>query len=118
SVKPVTSLALIRYYQSRRISSQIANEYLCEVDYRNNGKLYYALGFKNDAGGYELRNVYYKGSSHPKASTLFKIGSTFLSVFEGAYDFLSYLTIIANQEHISSDFLILNSTSFLNSNCH
>lgn len=112
SAKPITSLALIRYYQSRRISTEIANQFLCEVDYCNKAKNYYALGFKNDAGGYELRSPYFKGSSHPKAPTLFKNQSDYLAVFEGVFDYLSFLTITENQEQVSRDFLVLNSTSF------
>lgn len=112
SVSSIITPALINYYRSRRIATEIANQYLSEVTYLNKGKSYYALGFKNDAGGYELRNAYYKGSCQPKAPTLFKKHADYLAVFEGAFDFLSYLTITENQEQISRDFLILNSTSF------
>lgn len=108
----ITTPALINYYRSRRISTEIANQYLSEVTYLNKGRSYYALGFKNDIGGYELRNPYYKGSSQPKAPTLFKNQSDYLAVFEGAFDFLSFLTITESQEQISRDHLVLNSTSF------
>ena len=112
SVTSIITPALINYYRSRRIATEIANQYLSEVTYLNKGKSYYALGFKNDAGGYELRNAYYKGSCQPKASTLFKNKSDYLAVFEGSFDFLSYLSITENQEQISRGYLVLNSTSF------
>ncbi|MCH5598016.1 CHC2 zinc finger domain-containing protein [Niabella ginsengisoli] len=116
STKLISSPALIRYYQSRRISTEIANQFLCEVDYRNNNKSYYALGFKNDAGGYELRSTYFKGSSHPKVPTLIKNQAATLAVFEGVFDLLSYCTICQHQPVAPRDFLVLNSVSFLNSN--
>ncbi|ANH81658.1 hypothetical protein A8C56_12305 [Niabella ginsenosidivorans] len=112
SVHVVSSAALIRYYQSRRIATEIADKYLREVRYKNGDKNYYALGFKNDADGYELRTAYFKGSSYPKGPTWFKNGTENLSVFEGFFDFLSYQTIHINQEVPQCDFLVLNSTSF------
>ncbi|MBN8857075.1 MAG: toprim domain-containing protein [Sphingobacteriales bacterium] len=112
SVHEISSPSLIRYYQSRRIATDIASQYLQEVRYKNGEKTYYALGFKNDAGGYELRAPYFKGSSHPKSSTLIKNQADALAVFEGFFDFLSYLTIYQNQPAPLRDFLVLNSTSF------
>ena len=35
-------------------------------------KPHIALGFKNDSGGYELRNEFFKGSNSPKDVTTFK----------------------------------------------
>ncbi|MBN8789775.1 MAG: toprim domain-containing protein [Terrimonas sp.] len=112
SVHAVSSPALIRYYQSRRIAMEIADHYLQEVRYKNGEKTYYALGFKNDVGGYELRAPYFKGSCSPKASTWIKNGAENLAVFEGFFDFLSYQTINQNQPVPLRDFLVLNSTSF------
>ncbi|TXI87949.1 MAG: hypothetical protein E6Q36_06650 [Chryseobacterium sp.] len=70
------------------------------------------MGFKNAEGGYELRNQYIKAASIPKAPTWVKNGADSLAVFEGFFDFLSYLTIHQNQATPPRDFLILNSTSF------
>lgn len=112
SVHVVSSPALIRYYQSRRIATEIADQYLREVRYKNGDKNYYALGFKNDAGGYELRAPYFKGSSGPKAPTTIRNQAVYLAVFEGFFDFLSYQTIHLNQPVPLRDFLVLNSTSF------
>ncbi len=112
SVHTISSLALTLYYQSRRIATDIAAQYLEEVRYKIGGRNYYALGFKNDAGGYELRARYFKGSSHPKSATLIKNQADALAVFEGFFDFLSYLTIYQNQPGPLRDFLVLNSTSF------
>ena len=56
-----------------------------------------AIGFKNDSGGYELRNPYFKGSSSPKDITTFNNGAKEATVFEGFIDFLSFMAIHKNQ---------------------
>lgn len=108
----ISSFALVRYLDERRIHPLIADRYLKEVRYQNSNKTYYALGFKNDAGGYELRSPNFKASSSPKSSSHIKNNSTTLAVFEGFFDFLSYATICRNNPAPNRDFLILNSTSF------
>lgn len=112
SAKEISSLVLIRYLHKRRIPIEIANKFCKEIDYELYGKRYYALGFKNDAGGYELRNEKFKASSSPKDITLLKNSSENLTVFEGFFNFLSYLTIHKQQEQPKTDLLILNSTAF------
>jgi hypothetical protein len=76
------------------------------------GKNYYAIGFKNHAGGYELRNEKFKASSSPKDITLIKNNAEKLIVFEGFFNFLSYQAIHQKQEQPNTNFLILNSVSF------
>lgn len=112
SVHIISSSVLIRYCRSRCIPWTIADNYLHEVRYRNGGKIYYGLSFKNDAGGWELRNPLFKGSSSPKASTTIKSGADILAVFEGFFDFLSYLVLQDTETASQRDFLVLNSTSF------
>jgi hypothetical protein len=116
TVKPIVSLPLIKYFRERRIPDAIAAQYLKEVTYQLKDKNYYALGFKNDAGGYELRNQYVKISSSPKDSTLIDNGGKDLAVFEGFFNFLSHRAMYANQETSVSNFLILNSTAFFEKN--
>ncbi|WP_276480998.1 toprim domain-containing protein [Paraflavitalea pollutisoli] len=111
-VKPIESFPLIKYLRDRRIPPKIAAEHLREVNYSLHGKNYYALGFRNDQGGYELRNQYVKASSSPKASTFINQEASSLAVFEGFFDFLSYKTITNPQNHGLTNYLILNSASF------
>lgn len=92
---------LAEYAQSRGISIEVL-ERCCEVViYKNkgNGKVYRAIGFKNDAGGYELRyqnqtrSEGFKGCLGKKEiSTVqyWKILKT-AYVFEGFFDFLSWV---------------------------
>jgi hypothetical protein len=112
SVRPIVSLPLLRYLQKRRIPQAIADQYCKEVNYRLNEKEYYAIGFKNNAGGYELRNEYIKSASSPKDITFVDNGSNALVTFEGFFNFLSYRAMYDKQEVPLRNFLILNSTSF------
>lgn len=106
------SKALLRYLEGRRVPIAIANQYCREVSFRFREKKYFAIGFENRSGGYELRNIYFKGSSSPKDVTLLQHNSDVLTVFEGFFDFLSFQTIIQQSGlSIQSDFLILNSLS-------
>ena len=112
NAREISSLVLLRYLHKRRIPVDIASRYCKEIDYELYGKRYYAIGFKNDAGGYELRNEKFKASSSPKDITLLKNNAENLTIFEGFFNFLSYLAIHKQQEQPRTDFLILNSTSF------
>jgi hypothetical protein len=110
--KEISSFVLIRYLHKRRIPIDIAKKFCKEIDYALYGKNYYAIGFKNDAGGYELRNEKFKASSSPKDITLIKNNAEEITVFEGFFNFLSYQAIHQKQEQPNTNFLILNSTSF------
>ena len=69
--KPITDPMLCRYLKERRIDKSIADIYCHEVKFKltNKEKEYTAVGFKNSAGGYELRNSFFKLSSSPKYVT-------------------------------------------------
>jgi hypothetical protein len=110
--KTISSLVLERYLTQRRIPIDLAKEYCKEVSYKLNDKEYYSIGFKNDAGGYELRNQYYKASSSPKDIKTFKNEAEEAVVFEGFFDFLSFIAIQKNLPEIKADFVVLNSLSF------
>lgn len=112
SERTIVSLSLLRYLKQRRIAESIAKKYCCEITFSTNGKVFIAIGFKNDHGGFELRNQWYKGSIAPKAVTSIRNSNKELVVFEGFFDFLSYQTINLNQHPSAFNFLILNSTSF------
>ena len=69
SIQPLQHPALTNYLKSRGIAPEVAANYVQEMYYRVNGKPLFALAFKNDAGGYELRNPGYKGCTSPKDIT-------------------------------------------------
>lgn len=106
----LTSAALLRYLKERRISITLADDYCREVRYQIGEKIYYAIGFRNDSGGYELRNPYFKGSSSKDITTI-RNGATDIAVFEGFFDFLSFLTLMRSGDGMPLDYLILNSLS-------
>ncbi|NLR56927.1 DNA primase [Chitinophaga polysaccharea] len=109
---PIISPALSHYLKVRCIPLQLAQRFCREVQYSLYGKDYYAIGFKNDAGGYELRNLYFKGSSSPKATTFIDSGASEVSVFEGFFSFLSFQVIHQEKNLPVTNSLVLNSLSF------
>jgi hypothetical protein len=110
--RDLISLSLLRYIKQRRIAEEVSKKYCREVIFSLHNKNYLAIGFRNNEGGYELRNEWFKGSSSPKAITIFDNSVKELTVFEGFFNFLSYQSIQQNQQSPASNFLVLNSTSF------
>ncbi len=111
-VKELSHFALKEYLKSRNISIPTANKLIKEVHYDFKNKNYFAIGFRNDSGGWELRNKYYKNSSSPKDVTHIKNGKDKLIITEGMFDLLSILVVIKNLDS-KYDFLVMNSTAFV-----
>lgn len=109
SSSELSSPALIRYISSRCIFEEIAQRFCRQVNYRIGDRRYFALGFQNDSGGYELRNSYSKLASSPKDITTIDVGASTVSVFEGMFDFLSYKTIMTQTVEAPENHVILNS---------
>lgn len=112
SVGQLEHPALVGYLRDRGIDSAIAEQYCNEVRYRIVRNDYFAIGFKNDAGGWELRNRNFKCSSTPKNITTIRNGSDTVMVFEGFIDFLSYLSL-KNNPSPTIDTTVLNSVANL-----
>lgn len=111
-IRPLHSMVLIRYLHSRKIPLKIAERFCREISFEMDGKLYYSIGFPNDAGGYELRNSFCKNSSSPKDISTIKNGATKVAVLEGFFDFLSLVSILPERDFNKWDYCILNSLSF------
>lgn len=114
----LTESALMRYLQERGISPGTAAPYVQEMYYRIGGKPYFALAFKNDSGGYELRNPRFKGSTSKDITHIRQQGEPrdTCFVFEGFMDYLSFLTIRQRESPGMpctdwQDYVILNSTA-------
>ncbi|QRR03179.1 toprim domain-containing protein [Dyadobacter sandarakinus] len=105
-----TNPAITQYLESRRIDLAVAKSYCQEVYYRVGDKNYFAAGFQNRSGGYELRNAYFKGSASPKDISHIENGHHSVCVLEGFMDFLSLLSL-RKQEQVQTDFVVLNSVS-------
>lgn len=110
SVSPLESSDLLSFIAIRGISPNIAQQYCSEVLY-DCGRLreIRSVGFRNDEGGWELRNAIYKHSSSPKTITTIYREKKRVSVFEGYFDFLSAVELQMIDGHTS--IVVLNSVS-------
>ncbi|NDV56724.1 toprim domain-containing protein [Bacteroides sp. 519] len=103
--------ALLGYLNERKINIEIAKQNCSEVYSEVNGKPYFAIGYKNDSGGYELRNKYFKGCTSKNVTSV-TAGHDTCQLFEGFMDYLSFLTI-KNWQHSPADVIVLNSLTNL-----
>jgi DNA primase len=69
AARPLTNPSLCRYLDDRKIPFEIAEKFCKEVNFELNGKQFFAIGFENKSGGFELRNQLFKGSTSPKDVT-------------------------------------------------
>ena len=84
---------LLQYLNARGISSIMASIYCKEVYYHlesKPGRKFFAVGFQNRDGGWELRNPGWKGATS-KHYTYIDNGGSHIAIFEGFCDMLAYL---------------------------
>ena len=112
-IKEIRHPALIQYLNSRKVLEQ--KHLLKEINYEFCGRNYFGIGFKNNSGGFEVRNTYTKLCLGPKDVTLVWAGSkptAEIAVFEGFFDYLTFRNL-ENRFNSACDCLILNSTAIL-----
>ncbi len=110
-VSEISHEALIQYIRGRGIGLQDIAPFGKEVHWRHKGKRYFAVGFPNQSGGWVLRSAIFKGNILGGGISIQIIGTVkSIKVFEGWFDFLSYLKLSG-----ATDFkaIILNSTANL-----
>ena len=114
-VLSITHPALINYLEERCIGIEIARTVCKELHFDTRGKHYFGIGFPNIAGGYEIRNPFFKGGITPKDISLFHNEESKQScfVFEGFMDFLSFMMLRRkeNDRLKWQDYLVLNSVT-------
>lgn len=114
-IEPLHSGPLCSYLYRRGISWDLAKQYCVEIHYFRQGYSteYYAVGFENRSGGYELRNPYFKGAMAPKDITVIgNVPNSTCLVFEGFTDFLSAIELgWFDARRMSA--VVLNSTSLV-----
>ena len=110
-IKNIQHSALLEYLNEREVANQA--KFIQEIHYRVNGKNYFGIGFKNDSGGYEIRNKFAKICLGKKDISTIKNGSKSVKIFEGFFDFLSFKNIEKYLEKEPSDYIILNSVSMI-----
>lgn len=84
---PLRHSALLDYLRRRGIVPEVACTYCREIRYTINGRKYFAIGFPNDAGGWELRSECFKGSASPKQITTIDNRTDTVIAFEGSWIF-------------------------------
>ena len=120
-IKELQNENLKNYLHQRGLSASIYS-LLKEVHFTIGEKNFYAIGFENLSGGWELRNIFYKGSLLKKDISVInlynesqsqnqnEIGKK-IAVFEGFMDALSFVEM---KPFFKSDVLVMNSISLLN----
>jgi DNA primase len=111
-IQTLTNPALIQYLKSRAIALPFAYLFLKQAFYTVHDRKYFALAFRNDKDGYELRNAFFKTGSSPKYfTTITGADNSKINVFEGFMDFLSCCTHYNKIPRFRT--IVLNSLSFL-----
>ena len=118
-IVPLSSPALLSYLQGRGINLELAKRECKELHFTNNGRPFFAIGFPNMTGGYEVRNSFFKGCIAPKDITHIRQQGEpreKCRVFEGFMDYLSFLTLRMRNcptmpDLDRQDYVILNSTA-------
>jgi len=113
AANPLTDPILCHYLETRKIPAEIAKNYCRQVTYTNGQKQFYAIGFKNNSGGFELRAPGFKSTVSPKDFTFLNAQKwNAVAVFEGFIDFLSLIATDKQLIPELTNFLVLNSLSF------
>lgn len=111
NVRSISHPALVAYLKLRCIPIATAKRFCAEVHYANDKHKFFAIGFRNDCGGYEVRNSVFKGCLGKKDITTLQRDDSSVMLFEGFMDFLSANEIF-EASHKSS-VIILNSVTQL-----
>jgi len=112
----ITNETMVEYLEvQRRIPLEVANEYMKEVIFQfgsTQWKKYYGLGLPNDKGGWAIRGTWFKGNTKPSGicTAIDVKGSITVNLFEGTFDFLSYI-ILTEPPYDTS--IILNSLIYI-----
>lgn len=116
-IKPFgTSEGINTYLNSRGVydaaSATTKEIHYYVEDQKKLRKNYFAAGWQNELGGWEVRNKYFKGCLGKKAITLIPGDPRQLAVFEGYFNYLSWKT---ENPHSTKSVLVLNSLAMLES---
>lgn len=112
-VMEIQHLALIQYLRSRKILKVQNENNLKEVHYTINNKKYFAIGFENKSSGFEIRSKYAKICIGKKDVSIISNQYETIRIFEGFFDYLSFVQIRDNVNLKQSDYLILNSAALI-----
>ena len=103
--------ALKNYLNERRIFDFFQDK-IKQIHYTIGTREYFALGWQNDSGGWELRNKLFKGCILKKDITTIigEVDNDILDIWEGMFNFLSYLQYNEQPHKV----IVLNSVANVN----
>jgi DNA primase len=109
--------ALLDYLSKRKIDLEIAKNWVKEIHYTIGTTPLFAIGIKNNKDGYEARNPGFKGCIGKKGISCLHSKKNKTSddiyIFEGLFDFLSYLSLKIDPNITTSRTIILHSTALV-----
>jgi len=113
SIAPIRHPALLQYLDSRKISHYVAGMYLKEIHFKSQQQSheFFALGWPN-GDGYEARSSLFKGfvGTGKDISRINLNDGKTLSIFEGFFDFLAYLSH-HETDKLQNSVIVLNSVA-------
>lgn len=114
-IRELGNNSVITDYLERRGLSSVAGGRLKEVYYyvkKNDNERgnFFAAGWQNESGGWEIRNKNFKGCLGHKAISYIPNSEKQLAVFEGYFDYLSWLV---KNPFAPDSVMVLNSLSLL-----
>jgi len=115
-IKPLGNNPQITDYLNYRGIWQAAQNRIQEVyyfveDQKKQRKYFFAAGWQNELGSWEVRNKYFKGCLGHKAISFIPGDENRLAVFEGYINYLSWLT---DNPGADESVIVLNSIGLLN----
>ena len=110
---PIQHIALVQYLESRQIKNYKEVKQLREIHYTINDKDYFGIGFQNNSEGWEIRSKYAKICLGKKDITVITNESKTVRIYEGFFDYLSFVQVREILRMEESDYLILNSVALL-----
>ena len=114
----ITHPTLIQYLQKRKVLEH--KKLLKEIHYEVKNKegiwkKYFSVGFPNQhKNSFEISSPIWKGCLGKKDIVLIENDSSIINIFEGFWDYFSFISLEKFHQNIKSDFIILNSLSLLN----
>jgi hypothetical protein len=106
--------ALLNYLEIRGVRAVAegrTKEVYYDVKHENNiRKNYFAIGWQNETGSWEIRNASFKACLGKKAISFIPNSPLRLAVFEGYFNYLSWLT---DNPFATESILVLNSISLI-----
>lgn len=114
----ITHPALIQYLQKRKVLEH--KKLLKEIHYEVKNKegiwkKYFSVGFPSQhENSFEISSPIWKGCLGKKDIVLIENDSNIINIFEGFWDYFSFISLEKFHQNIKSDFIILNSLSLLN----